>query len=230
MPAAPKMASTVSVLRDNSGRMELLLMRRHLNDRFLPDYDVFPGGALDSQDFDYEFPESIRTRELKKFKGSSRKYYAHIICGIRETFEESGLLFAVDERGEYPRISTSEAIEKFSSYRTDVFKQKITFREMLTKEGLYPAVDNFFYLDRWVTPFFSPIRYDARFFTAIAPVDQQISHDGEELVNSRWMSPDAALQGYKKGSVKIIMPTASTIEFLNKFRHTDDIIEHFKRS
>ena len=226
MPVKPKKASTVSVLRDNSGRMEILLMRRHADDRFLPDYDVFPGGALDPQDYDYEFPESKRIRELIKFKNDSKNYYAHILCGIRETFEESGILFAVNDRGEYPQINTPESVEKFTSYRRLVFEQKITFREMLINENLHPAVDNCYYIDRWITPIIFPIRYDARFFAAIAPDNQQISHDGDELVDFRWLTPDDALREYKEGSVKLVMPTINTIRFLSGFISAVQVTGH----
>jgi len=229
MFVTPRKASTVSILKDSSGRMEVLLMKRHLKDRFLPDYCVFPGGAVDDQDYDYEFAESKRIHELKAFNGISRKYYGYILCGIRETFEESGLLFAIDDKGNYPLINTRASIEKFGLYRKEVFEKKISFREMLQKENLSPAVDNFFYADRWITPPLFPIRYDTRFFAAAAPNCQETSHDGDELVDFQWMTPGDALQNYKEGKIKLVIPTIKTLEFLKKFGKSGDVIEYLRK-
>lgn len=229
MCVTPRKASTVSILKDNSGGMEVLIMRRHQDDRFLPDYYVFPGGALDNQDYDYEFPRSKRIHELKDFKDDSKKYYGYIICGIRETFEESGFLLAVDENGNYPCINTKESVEKFTLYRNLVFEKKISLRDMLIKENLAPAVDNFFYMNRWITPPLFPIRYDARFFAVTAPSDQKISHDGNELVDFQWMTPGEALEQYRKNKIKLVMPTIKTLEFLNKFRTSGEVTAHFQK-
>lgn len=226
----PRKAATAAVLKDCSGKMEVLLMRRHLDDRFLPDYFVFPGGALDEQDYDYEFSESSRAHELKDFKGDSKKYYGYIICAIRETFEESGLLIAADKNGNYPSISSRESIEKFSAYRKLVFEKKLSFRDMLEKENLYPAVEKFFYMNRWITPPLFPIRYDTRFFAAVVPEDQEISHDGNELVEFQWMAPDDALEKYRKNEIKLVMPTIRTLEFLSRFKTSSEVISHYSIS
>jgi len=227
MCITPRKAATVSIIRDNSGTIEVLLMRRHLDDRFLPDYYVFPGGAVDQQDYDYDFSAGFHADCLKDFDGSSKKYFGYIICGIRETFEESGMLFAVDENGNYPVINTVETIEKFSFYRKAVFEKKISFRGMLEKEKLIPAVEKFYYMNRWVTPPLSHIRYDARFFAALAPDNQAISHDGDELVDFQWLSPQSALDQYNKGKIKLVMPTIKTLEFLNKYNSAAGLIEYF---
>lgn len=225
----PRKAATAAVLRDSSGKMEVLLMRRHLDDRFLPDYFVFPGGALDEQDYDYEFPESGRAHELKDFEGDSKKYFGYIICAIRETFEESGILLAADKNGNYPSISSVESIDKFSAYRTMVFEKKISFRDMLEKENLTPAVEKFFYMNRWITPHLFPIRYDTRFFAVIVPEDQVISHDGNELVEFQWMTPGDALEKYRTNEVKLVMPTISTLEFLNRFKTSSEVISYYQK-
>lgn len=228
MCVTPRKASTIPVIKSSSGKLEVLIMRRHLNDRFLPDYHVFPGGALDQQDYDFRFSEIENVKKLYGFDGVSEKYYAHIMCGIRETFEEAGLLFAKDEKGKYPAINTPESVQKFSLYRRQVFEKRFSFSEMLLKENLSPAVDNFFYINRWITPAIFPIRYDARFFTAIAPENQEISHDGDELVDFEWITPNDALLKYRENKIKMVMPTIKTLEFLKEFKKVDDVIKSFR--
>ena len=224
----PRKAATVSVIKDHSGKLEVLLMKRHGDDRFLPDYYVFPGGAQDLQDCDYVFPENIVISRLKDFKGDSKKFYSYIMCGIRETFEESGILFALDGDGNYPEIQTEKSVEKFDHYRKLVFEQKMSFKEMLLKESLLPAVDNFFYISRWITPPLSPIRYDTRFFAAIVPENQETSHDGNELVDFEWMQPGDALQRYRDNRIKLVMPTIKTLELLGGFEKAGDVISSLR--
>jgi 8-oxo-dGTP pyrophosphatase MutT (NUDIX family) len=228
MLVTPRKAATVSIIKDNLNKMEVLLMLRHRNDRFLPDYHVFPGGAMDAQDRDFELPENVRTGELKHFEGNTEKYYANIICGIRETFEESGLLLAVDSEGRYPSITTKESIKKFGRYRLLVFEKKLAFKEMLAMESLTPAVNNFFYVNRWITPPLFPIRYDTRFFAVKAPDNQETSHDENELVDFEWISPADALQKYRENKMKLVMPTIKTLEFLSRFNSSADAINYFQ--
>lgn len=224
MCVTPRKASTIPVIKNGLDEIEVLIMRRHMNDRFLPDFHVFPGGALDHQDYDWKFTKIINDKKLNAFDGVSEKYYAHIMCGIRETFEEAGLLFAKDKDGKYPLINTAETVGKFSLYRKQVFEKKISFSEMLLKENLIPAADNFFYINRWITPAIFPIRYDARFFLVVAPEDQQISHDGDELVDFEWISPGDALKKQRENKIKLVMPTVKTLELLSGFKQTDDAV------
>lgn len=236
MFVTPRKAATVALIKDSSGEIEVLLMKRHQNDRFLPDYYVFPGGAVDSQDHDISITENtsqnitgnIEKVLYKDFDGDKNKYFGYIMCGIRETFEESGILLASNEHGKYPVIETADSITKFGNYRKLVFEKKISFSKMLADENLIPAIDNFFYMNRWITPPLFPIRYDTRFFAAAVPENQEISHDGNELVDFEWVTPANALKKYKDNKIKLVMPTIKTIEFLQKFKSTNDLILHFK--
>ena len=106
MFVTPKNAATVALIKNAGNSIEVLLMKRHGNDRFLPNYHVFPGGAMDPQDHEYEITSSKKIRHIEKFDGDHKKYYAFTMCAIRETFEESGILLALDENGKYPAINT----------------------------------------------------------------------------------------------------------------------------
>ena len=229
MFAKPKDAATVSIVRDSENTIEVLLMKRHGEDRFLPNYHVFPGGALELQDYEYEISSDKKIKDIKKFAGDYKRYYGFVMCGIRETFEESGILFAVDDNGNYPLINTKKIIKKFTDYRQLVFENSLSFKEMLMKEKLTPAIDNLFYIDRWITPPISPIRYDTRFFTAIVPESQEISHDGNELTDFEWMTPAEGLRKYKERKLKLVHPTIKTLEFLNGFTSSKELISGLQK-
>ncbi|MCL2155314.1 MAG: NUDIX domain-containing protein [Leptospirales bacterium] len=228
MFVTPKEAATVAVIRDAANTIEVLLMKRHSADNFLPNYHVFPGGAMDPQDHEHEISSDRKIKSIEKFDGDHKKYYAFIMCAIRETFEESGILLAIDENGNYPVINTKELIKRFTDYRKLVFTNSLSFKEMLMKEKLIPAIDNLFYIDRHITPFISPIRYDTRFFAVIVPDKQEVSQDGDELVSYEWMTPLEGLLKYKEKKLKLVRPTIQTLEFLNRFSSAGEMVSFFK--
>lgn len=224
----PRKAATVALIRNSSADkgIEVLLMKRHLRDRFLPGYHVFPGGGVDERDTpQYAIPDEHLNG--MKFPSSEDKvnYFTHVICGIRETFEESGILLAETGDG-YINMDDPAIHERFASYRKKIFKGELDMTEMMEQEKVAPSYKNIHYLTRWITPPYSPIRYDTRFFVALAPEAQTTCHDGDELVTAEWLGPVKALDLYKKGGMKLVTPTVSTLEFLSGFRAAGDIVDH----
>ena len=72
-------AATVILVRDNNNSLEVLLLQRNTNASFLPEYWVFPGGAVDYDDL----PEGD---ELDRAR----------IAACREAHEEAGV--TIDDR------------------------------------------------------------------------------------------------------------------------------------
>jgi 8-oxo-dGTP pyrophosphatase MutT (NUDIX family) len=70
-PVKPRQAATVLVLRGGAEALEVLLVQRNLEQRFMPGAWVFPGGAVDAEDGEDDDQ--------------------HRIAGIREVAEEAGL-------------------------------------------------------------------------------------------------------------------------------------------
>jgi len=226
--ADPRKASTIAVIK-NSGKtrdIDVLLMKRHPDDRFLPGYYVFPGGAVEEHDspqiynLDYRFPEKDILPDIDNIS-----YFKHKICAVRETFEESGILFA--EKLDSSQEFSEQENRNLLSYRESIIKGDMKLYEMMQKEKITPSLNRLHYLSRWITPAFSPIRYDTRFFVAVLPENQNISHDGEELVSAEWISPSSALKMQKKGQMKLVTPTIKTLEFLNRFKSADEMESYF---
>ncbi len=229
MFAKPRPASTIAVIRDAHAEagIEVLLMKRGAEDRFLPSYFVFPGGAVDKQDRVCGCSCAPSLYRSVQDERSRDELFTHINAAIRETFEESGILFAYDAAGKIAQTSLPGVHMKFNAYRNSVTGRSMTFDSVLREEKLTPAYDCLHYLSRWITPVYSPIRYDARFFVAIVPPDQHISHDGDELVESIWMNPGEALICHKKGKMKMVTPTTSSLEFLADYRSTGLLVDYF---
>ena len=70
---------------------------------------------------------------------------------------------------------------------------------------------------RWITPAAMRTRYDTHFF--LAPVDdtQEAQIDGAEVVDFRWLTPQAALDGYARGELRLVFPTIKHLEQLAAF-------------
>lgn len=224
----PRKAATVALLRDSStdDKIEVLLMKRHPDDRFLPGYHVFPGGAVDERDTLLNMNYEEHLNGMKFISGKDKlNYFTHLMCSIRETFEEAGILLA-ESNGAYVSTDEYAVHERFTSYRKEVFRGELEMTDLLSREKLEPSFRNIHYLTRWVTPPYSPIRYDTRFFVALAPDAQKTCHDGDELVTSEWLNPGKALEIYKKGGMKLVAPTVSTLKFLAGFRSSTEVVDH----
>ena len=104
MFARPKEAATVILLRRREEQpaegFEVLMVLRSKESKFVPNSYVFPGGALDDQDCSPEM-EALRrgvepSSAFAALKGIPTPAMAlgTWVAGIRETFEEVGLLLA----------------------------------------------------------------------------------------------------------------------------------------
>lgn len=97
----PRDAATLVVTRGEGESLRVLLGRRPPRDRFMPNVHVFPGGRVDRQDASTtvagELVPSVALR-LEKKAGRARAR-AIAIAALRETWEETGLLFGERNRG-----------------------------------------------------------------------------------------------------------------------------------
>lgn len=85
--ATPRQAASLILLRDGSGGLEVLLVRRHPEQRFMGGVWVFPGGAVHSEDAD------------------------HAHAAVRELREEAGIaLEGTDEAVPFSRWITPEEV------------------------------------------------------------------------------------------------------------------------
>lgn len=229
----PKDAATVMLLRQRRNALqediEILMVLRHPNNKFVANSYVYPGGALDAedcaQDMDSLCREVNRETAFRLLGDIPReKALGAWVAGVRETFEEVGLLLAYDREGSLIAFAADEEKKRFSTYRAALCGGTGSFRDMLIREGLTLATDRLHYFSHWITPEILPIRYDVRFFVAEAPEGQEALHDGCELVEHAWVTPREALDAFEGGKFNLVLPTIMTLKELCTFRTVEEVI------
>ena len=77
---------------------------------------------------------------------------------------------------------------------------------------------------RWITPAEISIRFDTHFFLAPLPDGQEPRVDGDEIVDARWYTPQAALDAHTREEIALVFPTIKHLEQLAPFTSADDLL------
>lgn len=217
VPARP--SSTIVVLRDGNSRPEMLMVKRRAGDAFGDSY-AFPGGVVDADEsaarnFCLGISAGQANATLSVPQGGLDYYSA----GIRELFEETGLLLARDNAGMW---ACDESLSP--DLREKVDKGLLPWPEFLEQQTLHMACDALHYFAHWETPLEFPKRWTTRFFATVLPTGQTACHDGIETTDSRWMRATDALSEEKRGQINMPYPTIKTLEKLQEFDSVNDLL------
>lgn len=74
--------------------------------------------------------------------------------------------------------------------------------------------DALIYFSNWITPEVFPLRFDTRFYLAVADDTVTGQVDGDELVDLAWVAPLTALERETEGTWDVAFPTRKTLEVL----------------
>lgn len=216
-PAVPSPAATLVLLRDRpAGGVECLLMRRHLKSKFAAGDFVFPGGKIDAGDNPEDAARWCRGLEVQAaarrltLQDAPRTALGYWIGAIRETFEEAGLLLAVDAAGRDVDVTPP----RFADYRKACHRDNPAFWAMVRGENLQLATDRLVYFAHWITPEERPIRFDTRFFAAVMPPVQEPVVDGHEIVDLKWLTPAEAKAALRRKEIGLRTPTIKNLELV----------------
>ncbi len=187
------------------------MMVRHHEIEFSSGALVFPGGSIEPGDHEIiARPEFYTCGEVL-----DPAALAFRTAGIRETFEESGILLA-RQRGSPDVIGAGRAAEIAVATRTALSEGATTFVNVLDEHGLVLALDLLVPYAHWITPEGVSKRFDTWFFLAAAPPEQLGGHDGKESTDSIWLSPREAVEGGASGRFKVPFPTTRNLIRLGK--------------
>ena len=212
-PAPPRPATTVLLLRpsrrgDKASPLEVFMVVRHHQIDSFSGAIVFPGGKLEEADGDKRLrarsggPDTISDDELK-FR----------IAGVREAFEECGVLLA-RKRGQKALIAAADLKPIEDRWRAKLAKDEASILDLVEAEDLELATELMTPYAHWITPTFVPKRFDTWIFLAEAPEDQIALHDGSESTDSVWIGAQEAIDEATAGRRTLVHATQKNLELL----------------
>lgn len=180
----PKDAATMLILDRTAAKPRVLMGKRHPGHKFMPGKYVFPGGRLDATDRLMSATgalEQICENRLvaRTQRPSISRARALALAAIRETFEETGMLFGAKEYGA-PDAAPAGSWSEFAAH------------------GVFPDLGAVTFVARAITPPRRPKRFDTRFFTvdaqAVAMRIENVVGPDSELIDLVWVDFDEAKQ------------------------------------
>lgn len=209
VPAVPRDAAAVVLVREGTDASdpELFWARRGARMAFLPGFHAFPGGQRDASDADV----SVENAE-------DAERAAMVACAARELFEELGVLVA--------RGAETLTRGQLASLLDDVTSERMTFASMLAHYGLHLDARDFRFVGRWVTPPFSPRRFDTLFFLVTCPRKQEPRVVSEEFDAGGWVRASEALKLWRRAEALAVPPVVHAVRTLAGGL-TDDLVERF---
>src|SRR4030042_3096998 len=232
----PKKAATVILLRDKIPEgFEVFLLKRHEKSSFMGGYFVYPGGRVDREDGSLElcsYSRGTTFEDAHRILGrtlSPEESFAHWIAGMRELFEESGILFAYDHDGNPFKYKNEDDRRRFIDYRDQLQKGKTTICQIAKESNILLALDQLHYYAHWITPEARSERFDTRFFLARHPERQEASYDQKETMEGIWLSPQRALEENLNRKIALSPPTLKTLEDLSRFKSIEEVFNSLKK-
>lgn len=186
-------ASSILLTRGSGADLEIFLVHRSPRLRFMGGFWAFPGGTLMQEDYG-------RPRQW----GEDRAY---INCGLRELFEETGILLG--EGAEH--LGTGEKDELRRRLLNDELPQEwldLIHTGAVANDTLLPVC-------RITTPAPAPVRYRTSFLHASLPDGTQPVIEEGELVDGKFLAPAAAVQAWERGEMRIAPPNLLLLRLLS---------------
>jgi 8-oxo-dGTP pyrophosphatase MutT (NUDIX family) len=213
----PRRASTVILIREQEGELQVYLLKRSAQSGFMPESYVFPGGTLDIEDWDsgtWKMHVDMDLGDVIRCLGrglSKEEVFAHSVAAIRETFEEAGVFLANRDgeiKGHLERIWRRRMAEGLPGG---------WLRDEIVSKGWTLAFSRLFRWAHWITPALRTRRYDTRFFLAFMPFGQECTPDQAETTHGLWITPADGLIRNLGGEILLSPPTLVTLNELLQY-------------
>jgi glyoxylase-like metal-dependent hydrolase (beta-lactamase superfamily II)/8-oxo-dGTP pyrophosphatase MutT (NUDIX family) len=193
--------------------LEVYWLRRGRGLPFMAGWHAFPGGGVDRADAAlpvagapwHPAPEEP-TRPSPDWSADLDPDLAPGVAAaaLRELFEEAGLLLLRDGR-----VADPERL------RTELLARRASLSAALAAAGAALDAGRLAFAGRWLTPPFSPLRFDNRFFLAEwRPEDGEPSIAPPESDEGRWIAPADAFAELARGSALAAPPIVHLLRVL----------------
>lgn len=226
----PRLAATTIVVRARETQPEILLLKRGEHARFMPNAHVFAGGALDPGDESAEARESCQglddrwASERLQLPSNGLRFF---IAAVREVFEECGLLLAYDSRGALVDLAGWDE-SRLRETRLQLSAGRLSMAELCKAQDWRLAVDKLAFFSHWITPP-GRLRFDTRFFLALAPPKQHAFLAGNEMSELVWRTAADALAEHASRRLLLMFPTRAILKEIAEFSDIDALFEFASR-
>ncbi len=221
-PAARLRPSAAVALwrRNEKKQIEVFWVRRSSILKFMGGWHAFPGGGISAADLSAPvtgLPIGIDAayddEDVPGADGIDLRptlIDGLLSCAIRELFEETGVLI---HNGQAK--PSNEALE---GARRNLLDRKVPFDKVLESLGVTLDASALTYAGRWVTPPFSTIRFDTRFFLLDWPKDRPVQPEvwTGELDQGEWITAAEALQCWRRAEVLLPQPVLQILRVLHE--------------
>ncbi len=217
---AVRPAATV-MLVDDRPDLHVLMLKRTAKVVFAPANWVFPGGRVDPDDHREAFDDithGLTDAEASSILEVDSGGLAWWLAACRETLEEAGLLLATNNEGVDVGAFRKKVQDDEGVFVDELIAQNITIDATAIEE-----------VARFITPHGPPRRFDARFFVARAPDDQEPQQDDSEIVDIEWVRPADALARFRAGEFEMMSPTVRMVDCLRRYDSADAVMEAARR-
>lgn len=240
-PSAPRFSTTIIMLRktEKNAPFEVLLVKRAQTLRVLPGFMVFPGGVIEENDLQVAQTWLHRKPLLNMQKSPlgdtvpiefvlegaqlfgryverTELYWALFATGLREMYEETGILM-LDKQEQIDFVPSEQ-----TSNETAVFlpaEQLWNQVAMRTQSLPYTR-----YFGRRVTPPEVKFRYDAHYFLCLAPEVVPLQLRESEIESATWLTPEEILIRFHANSLLMAPPTVDAIMALAQYASLDELL------
>lgn len=209
IPAVPRVAATVLLLRPAGVDFEVYVIRRVAAMAFGGVY-AFPGGGVDRSDsqahLGWAGPEPARWGERLGLMPDAAQ--AVVCAAAREVFEEAGVLLAGPDSS---TVVGDVSGDDWEASRVALEQHRTGFAALLRERQLTLRSDLLLPWSRWITPEFEPRRFDTYFFLALLPAGQRTRDVSGEADHTMWIRPADALLRASAGELTMLPPTTVTL-------------------
>jgi 8-oxo-dGTP pyrophosphatase MutT (NUDIX family) len=205
MTVIPRPASTVVLINQMA---KVYLTKRPKTMKFFGGFYVFPGGAVEEDDYNLGKQYDTRLEERDQ---------AFFAAAIRELFEEAGILLCKENTLAFMHDSDLE-------YRRKLITGELSFRQFLKQENITLDFESLRHFGHLITPEGKPIRFDTRFFLAKLPDGQIPKPDLFEIEEASWFSPQEALTAYKNNEILLGPPTILALETIKHYLNGSPLV------
>jgi 8-oxo-dGTP pyrophosphatase MutT (NUDIX family) len=229
----PKQAATVILLRSAEAKgFEVFLTRRPDGMPSLGGMYCYPGGTVTKDDITPRMVDRSRgltPKQARNILGANYSPSEAIglwITGVREVFEEVGVLLAAEQFGAQLIIDDNRAAHLEQKHAA-LLKKSMSFLELLESESLVCDLAALSHFSYWQTPSQVRLRFATHFFIAPLPEGQTPLATSNEVTHSLWLTPDRAMQLFNRGDLPMIFPTFAALRTLADFETLESVLSEF---